>query len=219
MEIKQYPSINVKVNELIPNSYNPKKDLDDSDNKRQFEDLKHSLSKGYMLEIIVRENEEGHFEIVDGYHRYLALKEMGVEEIKVKNLGKLSWKESVEKTLNIEKIKIELDNVLTAELLKEYLTLTTIEEAAVDLPFSIEEITEQTELLDFDWGQFENDQVEVDDKLEDKIEDELAFSVKAPAEEVSKLNLIWSKIKETNDSEDYILLKNILQKFLDKNEK
>ena len=151
MKIKTFPVIQVKVGELISNNYNPKKGLDGPVTKRQFEDLKMSLAHGYVQSIVVRENEDQHYEIVDGYHRYLALKEMGVEEIPVTNLGKMAREEAIKWTLRVEKIKVPLDEIMTAERLQELSKIFDIKALALELPYTVEEMTDRIKLLEFDF--------------------------------------------------------------------
>ena len=71
-----------------------------------------------MMPITVRETENGIYEIIDGYHRYQACKELGYTKLLVNNLGKI--KDEVAKSLTIlfERAKVEPNSIMEAELLK-----------------------------------------------------------------------------------------------------
>jgi len=200
--IKEYQSIKIKLSEINLNEYNPKKGFDSDETKRQFEDLKKSMkANGYLMQIIVRENEEGKFEVVDGEHRYLALKELGIEEIKVTNLGKLTREQAIKKTLNIEKIKIPLDEIMTAELLKELSLTQDIESLSQDVPFSVDEITNKLKLLEFDFDAMD----EIDEASEDGSP---KFSIECSKEYLIDIKKEWARLNELFQemSEEALLL-------------
>lgn len=209
MKLKIYPSIEVKIGELVANNFNPKKGLEDPATKRQFEDLKRSLAnRGYMQQIIVRENEKGIFEIVDGYHRYLALKELGVKEIPATNLGAITRQEAMKELLNIEKIKVPIDSLLEAEMLRDMSQNATAEELSMDIPITAEEIENQLKLLEFDF-----------DKLDEGKEPNPPtprFVVDCSEQTLDDIKGVWGMIISRNDaiSQDTLLL-TALSKFLD----
>lgn len=71
---------------LAPNPWNSNKV-----GRAAFEKLKQSLTKhGAFKPIVVRELADGTLEILGGYHRNEAVKELGWEEVPVLNLGKVS---------------------------------------------------------------------------------------------------------------------------------
>ena len=55
--------------------------------KKEFERIKKSLQEhGQMDPIIVREIEDNKYEIINGYHRWNAMKDLGYYECEIKNL-------------------------------------------------------------------------------------------------------------------------------------
>ena len=155
----------VDIKKVRPNNYNPKKKIEeDEDNRIQYEKVKKSIREhGQIDPVLVREVENG-FEIVNGFHRYMAMKELGYDKIEIKNLGKISRQDAIAKALSTEEIHIPLDQIEVAELVKEY------KESEFDLnllPYNTEEIQEKIELLDFDWDSF-NNQDDFVDLEEDK---------------------------------------------------
>jgi len=143
----------VSMDLVHSNDYNPKKDYNnDSLNMEQYLKVKESLQNhGQVVPILVRELKDGSFEIVNGFHRYSAMKELGWKNVEIKNLGKLTREQAIAKALVTEEIRIPLDQIEVAELIKEY------KETGADLtelPYSMEEIESKIELLDFDWESF-----------------------------------------------------------------
>lgn len=78
----------VDINLLSPNKYNPKLDYNSTPElQREFERIKKSLiDHGQIDPVIVRKIENG-YEIIDGFHRYCAMKELGWTKCEIKDLG------------------------------------------------------------------------------------------------------------------------------------
>lgn len=154
----------VSLDLVKPNDYNPKKDYhEDHANRVMFEKVKKSLESHKQIDpIIVRELEDGTYEIINGFHRYMAMTELGYKEIEIKNLGKMSRGEAIAKALSTEYPKIPLDELEVAQLVKEFVDQKF---DLTELPYSMDEIEAKIELLDFDWKNFnEQDALE---KLDD----------------------------------------------------
>lgn len=94
---------------------------------------------GFIVPIIVVEDEAGNYTIVDGQHRYLAAKELGIRELPVivapKELAQLMMNFNIEKELNIrEKAYVALN------IYKQYLeTQPEILESDAEIIDSIEQ--------------------------------------------------------------------------------
>jgi len=70
------------IDKIRPNAWNF-----NTQDQKTFNSLKAALGRfGWVYPIIVREVEGG-YEIIDGEHRWRALKELGVKQVPVKNLG------------------------------------------------------------------------------------------------------------------------------------
>jgi ParB/RepB/Spo0J family partition protein len=138
----------VGIDELSVNDYNPKKDISQTEEpglKEQFERLKKSLQVGGQDQpILVRELEKG-YEIVDGEHRYYAMKELGFEKVEIKNLGNITRQEAIARLLSHD-LKFEIDPVMEAKLLKEWV------EAGWDLTmlaYSEQDVLRKVEILNY----------------------------------------------------------------------
>ena len=135
-----------------PNKYNPKLDYNSTPElQAEYERIKNSLkSHGQIAPVIVREIKGG-YEIVDGFHRYCAVRDLGYDKVEVKNLGKIPLKEAIAKTLSLDRPHILADAIMEAELIKQYKEL---EGNLADLPFTLDEIDKKIEMLGFNFDQY-----------------------------------------------------------------
>lgn len=149
----------VDINLVQPNTYNPKLNFrENEDNAKEFEKIKESIKiAGQIQAILVREIEGDKFEIINGYHRWEAMKELGFTEIEVKNLGKIDFDTAVSRALLTEDTKVPIDSIELASLIKELVTKEKpIEYWSELLPYDAEIIQNKIEMLDFDWDSFKN---------------------------------------------------------------
>lgn len=149
-------NIVVDIEKVSPNDYNPKPDFrSDPKLEAEFNRIVHSLEvHGQMDPIQVREVGEG-YEIINGYHRYEAARQLGWTEIEVKNLGKIDRYDAIAKTLTFEETGLPLDHIEKAVLVKE------MQEQGIDLdilPYTPAEIQEQLDRLEFDFDQYAEQQ-------------------------------------------------------------
>lgn len=105
MELKK-----VKVGEIRPNNYNPNVMNDD-----KFKALKRGIKQGGMLQPILI-TKDG--EIVDGYHRWKACKELGLDEIWAIEISDTAEGQKL-KTLSMNKLRGQNNPTLFANLLDE----------------------------------------------------------------------------------------------------
>ena len=160
--MNKFPTVKklVKIEDIFPNKWNPNIQSND-----MFQKEIESIKKfGFVQPILVREKDDIH-EIIDGYHRWLACKELKFEEIPVECIGEIS--ESVAKilTINLNNLRGQDDILKRAEILK---TLSAGQLTL--LPFDEEQIKSEIKLLDFDFSQFNNDDTTSEEKLEVPIE-------------------------------------------------
>lgn len=148
----------VDINLVVPNKYNPKINYNDNEaNKAEFEKIKESLRiAGQILPVLVREIENGKYEIINGFHRWSAMQELGYEKIEIKNLGKIDFDTAVSRALLTEDTKIPIDSI---ELGKLFKTLVTLEKPVsywqTLLPYNAEVIEKKIEMIDFDFSQYD----------------------------------------------------------------
>jgi ParB/RepB/Spo0J family partition protein len=158
----------VKITELKPNEWNPKlKPSDDPDVQQQYEEVIKSIKTyGLIDPILVRSarngKELGYYEIINGYHRYLACTELGMPEVIINNLGDVDDLQAKKLTIVTEEIKIPVDEVKLSHLLKDMMQSEELDKLAAGLPYSKELIQSKIELLDFDWDKNSEDSHNID---------------------------------------------------------
>lgn len=153
----------VDINKVRPNNWNPKESIEvNSDNKERYEQIKANIvKKGMYLPIIVRTIGDT-YEIIDGYHRWLACKELGYTEIMIWDLGEIKKEEAQGITLDSIYLNISPSEPMTAQIVKA-IQLTN-PEAIKLLPFNELQIQEYLQLAEFDFGKY-MDEKEVDENI------------------------------------------------------
>ena len=149
----------VGIEEIKANDYNPKLSYKDSPELMiEFDKLKKSLEyHGQIDPLLVREVKSG-YELVNGYHRLEAMKELKWKRVEIKDLGKISRIEAIKKALSTEELRIPLDVIEVAELIKG---IKDSEGSLEGLPYLEEEIENKIKLLNFDWSKYESDFLDV----------------------------------------------------------
>jgi len=148
-------NLKVQIDKIKPNNYNPKPDYNESEElKVEFEKIKNSLRvHGQVDPLQVREVKD-YYELINGYHRLKAMEELGFKEAEIKNFGKISEEEAIKIALSMEELRIPLDIIETAKLVKR---IKDSEVGLEGLPYLEEEIKQKIELLEFDWSRFEGE--------------------------------------------------------------
>lgn len=150
----------VPIKQVVLNDYNPK-----NENKKVIEQVKKSLkSHGQVVPILVRKIKgKKEYEVINGEHRIIAMKEEDYKEVEIKTLGELTREEAIAIALSTEDIKNEIDPIERAKLLKEVAEIVSIDELAEVLPYEATEINSMIETLDFDFEEFEEKPKKSDD--------------------------------------------------------
>jgi len=132
----------INISLIKPNPWNPNK-MSDRTYKHLVKEFKRV---GYLQPILVRKK-ENFYEIIDGEHRFLAAKEVGLKEIECVVLDNLPDEEAKILTINMNKIKGVEDPILLNELidnLKEKIDFDYLKEV-----LDLDEFEEyENELLD-----------------------------------------------------------------------
>lgn len=125
------------------------------DNPELTSKLKANLARNGQIEnIIVREVDDG-YEVVNGNHRLMALRELGVETVVCYNLGAASLAAAQRVAIETNETKFATDNVKLAEIVRELETDFSLVELSETMPFSEEELRDMNRLLEFDWSDFD----------------------------------------------------------------
>jgi DNA modification methylase len=159
----------LKISELIPAAYNPRKDLKPGD--PEFEKIKNSIQEfGYVEPIIVNND----LTVIGGHQRLKVLKELGYDEIEcVVVIIDKTKKKALNVALN--KISGEWDSEALSKLLDEL----NQEDYNIELTgFDFSE----TEKL---WDEYKNERSDGDYSNDDD------FDIEPPEEPVSQLGDLW----------------------------
>lgn len=160
--------IKLKIDQLIPATYNPRKDLKPGDS--EYEKIKRSIVEfGYVEPVIVNLD----YTIIGGHQRCKVLKDLGFTEI---DCVVIDVDKTKEKALNIalNKITGEWDTESLAGLLEE------LNRESYDL-----------ELTGFDWSEAEKllETLKSDDEEGENPDD--TYEIEVPEEPISQLGDIW----------------------------
>lgn len=150
--------IEIPITELVKADWNYKKDDEDKREK-----LKNNIKRNGQIEnIIVRRLDSGFYEVVNGNHRFDALKDLNVETAICYDLGKISQQQAIRIAIETNETKFESDHLLLAERIQEIIEEFSIDDLIDTMPYSEQELNNYSELLDFDWSQFEKDDINID---------------------------------------------------------
>lgn len=154
-EFDEQKLMRVGVNEVRPNTWNPKR----KDNK-EYEKVKESVQvNGLTQPIFVRENDNGEtkYEILDGEHRHRAAKELGLEYIYIYNEGVVD--DNLARSLTLwHEVSVSMDEDMLRPLVME------LNKAGVEIPFNDLEVEMETE------PEVEEDDFDTEGALEDIVE-------------------------------------------------
>jgi len=150
----------IKREELHKAEWNYKTDNQDMARK-----LKENIKENGILQAsIIYENKEGKLVVLDGNHRLDAYNELGIDEVPCIKLGKISLSRAKRIAIEINETKFDSDPVKLAETIKDISMDFPLEELEITLPYSIEELENMKNLLDFDWGG-DNNEKEYDENI------------------------------------------------------
>ena len=152
----------VDINSVFRNEWNPNKQ-----SEIIYRTLKNSVKNiGFMVPVLVREIEKETYEIIDGEHKYNAAKDLQYTEILIANLGKVDDMTAKALTISMNTIKGEHDILEEAQVLKD---ISAGQTTLFDfIPFEKRLLEERIKLLDFDFSQYDKEDVKIEDKIQIK---------------------------------------------------
>lgn len=178
MEIKQ-----LLLSDLVPNNYNP-----NILTETKLAQLKKTIkAHGYLQFIIVRPdpNNEGKFIIVDGEHRWQAMKDEP-EFQTPQNVIVAAQDEDTAKiqTINMNLLRGDLDRVKVSGILHDLLQTHTMDDIEALLGMTVDEIQTYEEMADFDMDKFEDVKEEIPEDPDLKEEEPVStITIELDAEE------------------------------------
>jgi ParB/RepB/Spo0J family partition protein len=144
----------VDINLIQPNSYNPKVTEQHQEEYRAIVEGIKQL--GMKSPIDVREIDGPiPYEIIDGYHRWTACKELGWTKISISSWGRIDDTQARKITILKEKARVPLDLIKTSQVLNELAkTTSSLEELSKQLGYSIVDLQEDLKVANFNWGNY-----------------------------------------------------------------
>jgi len=107
---------------------------------------------GQVENLIVRQLDTGYYEVVNGNHRYDALKVLGAKKVVVYDKGKISLTEAQRLAVETNESKFVADQVELAKLLKEMTDTFDEDELLATLPYSKQELDNMVSMTEFDFN-------------------------------------------------------------------
>jgi hypothetical protein len=190
----------IKTNDLIKAPWNYK--VEDSFLKTK---LTNNVNKnGFIENIIVREMDDGKFEVVNGNHRLDVAIDLGIDKVFSFNLGKVSLAKAKRVALETNELRYNVDKKILANIIGSITEEVSIDELKSTLPFDDNEIDALLDSLD----DIENlDEILSNgDELEKQTEKK--SNSKNPKEKIDKIKT--ENINDEFDPDDSYLPSNIV---------
>lgn len=145
--------IKVPIGKLVPADWNYKTDGTEEQITKLMKSIAEDQSAGVPA---VRLLPDGTYEVIDGNHRLKAIKRLKWKTVQVENFGDIKKSTAILISRRRNHQWFEDDLMKFAALLRdEVLPDISIEDMAEFMPDSPEELLALSNLLDFDWSQFE----------------------------------------------------------------
>lgn len=139
--------IEVPIEKLVPADWNYK-----TEKPELVEKLKNNLKRNGQIEnILIRELKTGFYEVVNGNHRYVALKDLEWKSVICFNLGEISDSKAKRIAIETNETKFSADPLKLAALIADILQDFPVEDISSTMPYSEEEIENFKNVSDFNW--------------------------------------------------------------------
>lgn len=184
----------VEIDQIIPNDWNPKKD----DPDKYAEVVKSVRAYGLRAPITVREFKGG-YQIIDGFHRWKACKDLGYTKVVINNLGDVPDDEAKRLTIVFQKVNVPFDEVMYASLLKSLSEELDKDDLLKTLPVNEEELEGYLKMSEFDWQDFEGDEILIKETDSD-------VTLEADRDTIKEIReLIAKRKKESKDNRKLVI--------------
>ena len=163
----------INIGRLVKADWNYKED-----DAYLLEKLVENIKRNGQIEnLIVRELPSGFYEIVNGNHRFDALRILNKEDVVVYNLGLISTQHAQRIAIETNETRLESDYIKMAGIMKEIATHYEPEDLRVTMPFTENHFENLMNATSFDWekkpkvksGEQEDSDADPDDFREVKL--------------------------------------------------
>lgn len=140
-----------KLSNLVLADWNYKEDDEDMKNK-----LKAGIKEnGFLMNLVIRKKEDK-FEVVDGNHRLVALKEMGYKDVQVCDVGDITQEQAYMISLTLNETSFDNNEWLLNSLMKDLTKEYSVEKLEQVLPYSSDTIENMISAADIDFDNLVN---------------------------------------------------------------
>jgi len=137
----------ISIDKIVPAPWNFKQD--DEDKARKL--AENIRRNGQIKNCNVRQLEDGRYEMIDGNHRLIAFKELGIKQVLAYDHGPISQEEAIRIAHEVVEY-FEVDPIKQAEALQIVLDGgISLEDFEETVPWNMEELNDVRDLIDFDW--------------------------------------------------------------------
>lgn len=191
--------ITLPIDQLVEAKWNYK-DFDSETSQRLMRQLKTNLERNQQVEsILVRELDDGSYEVVNGNHRLRAMREVGIPEAVVCNIGPVSLHVAKKMAVALNETRFQRDEVRFAHTIADL----TVEETSLDLseelPFKVDELDNYKRLLDFDWKEPEKKEKEEPKHTDPEEEEKEKVTLHLSAEGAAAIKKILAACDKLGD--------------------
>lgn len=144
----------IGVEKLVKADWNYKKD-----DPEKAEKLAANIKRNRQIQnLIVRELEDGFYEVVNGNHRYDVLLSIGITSAVCCNLGKISLAHAQRIAIETNETTFDSDPLKLADLIKEINHEFDVADLVETMPYTQENIDSMLKITDFNWENFDSSQ-------------------------------------------------------------
>jgi|TARA_R110000787_G_scaffold87489_1_gene186363 hypothetical protein len=142
----------IELKKLVKANWNYKEE-----NEGQTEKLINNFKRNGQVEnLLIRELDTGFYEVVNGNHRLDVMKILKLKKAHVYNFGKMTLGEAQRIAIETNETKFESDSIKLAELITTLAKEFPIDDLVNTMPYSKDEITNMSDLVNFDFNEFGN---------------------------------------------------------------
>lgn len=168
----------VALKDLVEAPWNYKTDDESIDLKLE-ENIKRN---GVVQNLIVRDLEDGRYEVVNGNHRFRVLQKLNTKEVMAYHLGNVPLEYAKRVALETNETSYKNDQTKLAELLVDLEKSFGTEDLLVSVPFELTDLEGMKKMLEFDFDSLESDRSKLNSGLPQSGSDEdwREFKVRLP---------------------------------------
>lgn len=183
----------ISIDKLVKADWNYKRE-----DELKTEKLKNNIKRNGQIEnIIIRELDTGYYEVVNGNHRFDALKALGFKDLMCFNLGKISLSQAQRIAIETNETKFDSDDVQLSKIIKDILQDFNIEDLVETMPYSENYLEDLAKLVDFDFDSLEDREGESNNESSDS--DFIVIKIRVKTDDVDDF---FNDIKDVLDEYD-----------------